>query len=213
VSVGAAGAGDAFERFPSAGERATVPDRELLWAASVSERMLGSGAPRPWERTYFGDDDRDEADRDEADRDADGDRDADDPEAGGRQPRDQDKRDWSARRRPVDESGPEVTHPEPAQPQQQAQPTQAREQQAQAQPHATPAPVPQQPEQEVLGLALGARDPALAAAVLRLLAEQGADRARIATLQAALRAVLDHLERIGEGTTPTAIVVRQVLAP
>jgi hypothetical protein len=46
------------------GPRPERRERELLWVESVSERLLGGQAPRPWERVYF---DRD-ADADPVDR-------------------------------------------------------------------------------------------------------------------------------------------------
>src|ERR1700710_1838032 len=41
------------ERLHDSGPRPERRDRELLWVESVSERLLGGQAPRPWERVYF----------------------------------------------------------------------------------------------------------------------------------------------------------------
>jgi hypothetical protein len=37
-----------------------VTDRDLLWVESVSERLLGTSAPRAWERAFFQTDDEDD---------------------------------------------------------------------------------------------------------------------------------------------------------
>lgn len=201
-----------------------VTDRDLLWVESVSERLLGHSAPRAWEKAFFQPEPEapraDEAlhvtqDGDDApsfsvptgrpdssvfgdvlrpsyftEGDADWRHDLgpefpDDPDV------DDDLDDLEG---PPEEPRPDdvvIDLTEPARPQ-----------------PPTPPAAPGRIDDEIMRLALGSGDTVLAGAVLLLLEDRARDRQRISTLETALRALVEQVDRIDGPDHDLAVTAR-----
>lgn len=142
-------------------------DPDLLWVESVTERLLGSGSPRPWERAFFGeqDDPPGQADAPEG-----AGKESDAGAAGSRPgvPMSEADADWASE-----------------------QPT-GRDLAGRRVLDLTPAEAEQDLDAAALRLALRSHDNELAEVVVALLAERTRDRARLAQLRAVLEALVDR---------------------
>lgn len=214
------------ERPQDDGGRPERRERELLWVESVSERLLGGQAPRPWERVYF-------------DRDTD--------EAPGEQPEVTDEHtvDSGPVAAQPTMDGRAASAPEPAErvdtPRSEHQPEQvdhgsahpSGEESSVTFPTSNETSAPAAESQarvfdltggdagpsddEILSAALVSGNAALAAAVVDLLDSRARDRARVASLERALRVLLTQVERSPETLTGAsgaslAAVLHRVLA-
>jgi hypothetical protein len=179
-----------------------VTDRDLLWVESVSERLLGHSAPRAWERAFF----RPETSAEDgssvtedrvsayfAEGDADWRQDLE-PEFS--------KDDLD------DDQVGEVAEPGPA-PQREPDLVIDLTQPVRPQPP-EPPPAPGRIDDEILRLALASGDTVLATAVLLLLEDRSRDRQRLATLETALRALIEQVDRI-DGPDPELAVTARLL--
>jgi hypothetical protein len=174
------------ERPHDGGGRPERRDRELLWVESVSERLLGGQAPRPWERVYF-------------DRDADQVPDSETAEA-----QSDDAEDGSASGSGED---PSVTSPTTYPTTSEAAPGVAPAEppsSVQVQPRVLDLSATAPSDDEILSAALQSGDAALAGAVVDLLDSRARDKARIVSLERALRVLLTQVERNPESTTSGA---------
>lgn len=183
--------GDADPERPHDGSgRPERRDRELLWVESVSERLLGGQAPRPWERVYF-DRDADHApDADHVPDEADHVPDSDEAEA-----QSDDAEDGSASGSGEDSS---VTSPTtyPTTSEAAAGATTAEQTgEAPSTPQVLDLSVTAPSDDEILSAALQSGDAALAGAVVDLLDSRARDKARVASLERALRVLLTQVER------------------
>lgn len=200
-----------------------VTDRDLLWVESVSERLLGSAAPRAWERAFFRPEESEPAvakpERPPV---------AASPPAPASPPSpapaapaftsppvptyfaegDADWRHDLAPEFPDDLDAGDVPGAEAEAETVESEPELVIDLTEPVRPQPPASASTGRIDEEILGLALGSGDTVLASVVILLLEDRSRDRQRVATLETALRALIEQVDRIDGPDHELAVTAR-----